>query len=75
MVVKIKENVPCRVVPIQTAMHEKSKRNQRELTRDFKKNNVQWKNETSIENTLDMILLRSFSKIDSIESIYPYKLA
>ena len=40
MAVKRKENVQCRVVLIQTAMHKKRKRNQRELKRDFNKNNV-----------------------------------
>ena len=50
-VVKIKENVQCRVVLIQTDK-EKYERNQRELTRDFKNNNVQWNNETSGENKL-----------------------
>ena len=71
MVVK-KGNVQCRVVSIQTATHKKSKRNQRELTRDFKKNTVQRKNETTGENNLGMImmiLLRSFPKKDSYERI------
>ena len=51
MVVKIKENVQGRVVLIQTDK-KKNERNQRELTRDFKNNNVQWNNETSGENNL-----------------------
>ena len=51
MVVKIKENVQCRVVLIQTDK-EKTERNQRELTFDFKNNNVQWNNETLGENNL-----------------------
>ena len=48
MVVKIKENVQCRVVLIQT--DKEKERNQRELTRDFKNNNVQWNNETGENN-------------------------
>ena len=69
MVVNIEENVQCRVVLVQRAVHKKSKRNQREVTRDFEKNSVQWKNKTSGENNLGMIPLRNFSKKDSIESI------
>ena len=48
MVSKIKENVQCRVVLIQTDK-EKNERNQREFMRDFKNNNIQWSKETSGE--------------------------
>ena len=51
MVAKIKENVQCRVVLIQTDK-EKNERNQREFMRDFKNSNVQWNKETSGENNL-----------------------
>ena len=74
MVIKKNGNVQCRVVLIQKPMHKESKRNQRELSWDFKKNNVQWTSETSGENNFGKVLLRSFyEKVVSRE--FPYKLA